>query len=177
MRLSSPLLLCWSLSPSQNPSPITGTLLFPPFSSYHLYPSIQLFNPPMISLYSSGFEGYSRFNMLKCEYLELRATNDRENMWPLSYWVWATSLNIVISSSTNLPEISIFSFFFAAVQSMHHTSCSPVGGCLSCFHFLAVVNRASMNTAEQVGICGVECQVLWVCAKLWCHWGTEQFYF
>lgn len=62
----------------------------------------------------------------------------------------------MFSTSTHLPENVIISLSFTAeynsIVYMHHifNIHPPVDGRLSCFHFLTIVNRATMNTDEQV---------------------------
>jgi hypothetical protein len=38
----------------------------------------------------------------------------KENMWPLSFWTWVTSVNVVSSNCIHLPSKKMESFFLMA---------------------------------------------------------------
>lgn len=72
----------------------------------------------------------------------------RENVQYLPFWVWVTSLRIIVSSSVHLPEDFKISFFLTVKEYysvyMYHIFVihSSVDGCIGCFQCLS---RAAVN--------------------------------
>ena len=71
--------------------------------------------------------------------------------------VWAPSLRI-FSISIHLPAKSMMSLFLIAeyhsIVEMNHIFCihSLVEGHLSCFQFLAIINKAAINVVEHLSL-------------------------
>lgn len=82
----------------------------------------------------------------------------RETTRCLFFCDWVTSPYMIFSSSTHLPEKYLMSFLFTAE---HHPVVhilyifiihSSVEEHLSCFHSLAIVNKAAMIKAGQISV-------------------------
>ena len=92
----------------------------------------------------------------------------------LSFWVWATSLRMFLSSSVHLPANLKVSLFYCCVA-LHCINVShflyPFLGCflvfihLGCFWVLAIMNNVTMNRAEQMSL-WYECSSFGICPKV-----------
>jgi hypothetical protein len=82
----------------------------------------------------------------------------RETMWPLSFWAWLTSLNMMTSNCIHLPSNHIMPFFLMAEQNSivciyHIFLIHPsVVGHQGCFRSLAIVHIAAVNVTVQVSL-------------------------
>jgi hypothetical protein len=103
----------------------------------------------------------------------------RENMWPLCFWAWLTSLNMISSNCFHLPSnichyslwvklhyIYIYHIFLIHLSVIGHQSC---------FQSLDIANSAAMNIGVQVSLL-YPVTFLWVNAQEWYHWIIRQFY-
>ena len=92
---------------------------------------------------------------LFCKYVHLypfKTPHVSNNIGYLSFSVWFTSLSLIISGSIHVAINGIISFFFMAENYfflfMYHIFFihSSVNGHLGCFHVLAAVNGAAMDS-------------------------------
>lgn len=97
-----------------------------------------------------SYNGY----MLTFEDLGIGASNERDHV--SLFWDWVTSLSLIFQSSKYLSANLIILFFFIAEQylivCLYHVLIihSPVEGDLGCFHYLAIEDKAAVNSVEQV---------------------------
>lgn len=93
--------------------------------------------------------------MYSFEDLEPGASSERGHT-TFSFWRWVSSLIIVFSSSSRLPEIFIFFLYnyivFLSVDVPHFIIHSLIEGLLRCFHFLTIRNRAATNVGQQTSV-------------------------
>lgn len=92
---------------------------------------------------------------LASEYLEVGTADEREHSGCLPFWVWVTSLNIIFSNSIHFPTISCLQFspvLYSLPLHAHYifTIQSSVEEHFGCFHFLVIVNREAIDTAEHL---------------------------
>lgn len=94
----------------------------------------------------------------------------REDAKHLSLWIWVSSLNIIFSRAIDLPVNYFISSYYWMVFCCVYIPCFLYlficWKTLNYFHFLGIVNKAVMNTAEQV-VYRVGCKGFWDCAKEW----------
>jgi hypothetical protein len=85
-----------------------------------------------------------------CFYLPHR----RENMQLLSFWAWLTSLSMMSSNSIHLPSNHMSLFPMAEFIHIYRQFLirSLVVEHLGCFHSLAILNSAVMNSSVQVSL-------------------------
>jgi hypothetical protein len=91
-------------------------------------------------------------------YLWIYLPHVRENMWPLSFSAWITSLNVMSSNCIHLPSnhviipygwVKLHCIYVYIHIFLIHLS---VVGCLGWFYSLATVNWAAINIGVQVSL-------------------------
>ena len=68
----------------------------------------------------------------------------------ISVFLWLTSLCMTVSSSIHVSTNDLISLLFVAEYMGHIFICSSVDGPLGCFHVLALINGAAMDTGVHV---------------------------
>lgn len=119
-----------------------------------LFPSLVSTPALLVHFYFPSFCDYFRLNTHTSRF---GSQNHMREHSHFSVCVWATSLNLIFSTSNHLPGYFMISFiivdqYFIMYMNYIFTVLSSTEGHLGCFLSLPIVNTASMHMAKYVSV-------------------------